>query len=353
MAMREATVRKPVGAGHGTAGERAHLSAFSGIPDLLESFDIPSASLLKRYGWTDADLCDPDCTGSFRDMSRLLEDCMRATRCPYFGLLLGCTAGLSSLGLVGRLARHSPTVGEGLAVLGEYFSLHDTGGNVDVTIESGSATLTYTLHATGIAAPDQVHDFLAGTMVNVLRQLCGADWRPSLVMLPRKRPSRLAQYRTSLGDSLQFDSARTAVVFPVRRLEQPVAGADPLLRRLLLREVCAGFENQGPMVRADVRRAIVALLHERRCSRREVAGALGLHERTLCRCLQASGTTFQQILDEVRSELAEQLLRNTHAPMSEISRELGFRSPTVMARAFRRWHGISPREYRSGLRRPH
>ena len=353
MPTRELTAREP-GPGRGSAaGERAHLSVFSGIPDLLESFDVPSAPLLQRYGWTDADLCDPDRTASFRDMSRLLEDCMRATRCPCFGLLLSRSAGLSSLGLVGRLVRHSPTVAEGLEVLGRYFSLHDTGGTVDVTVESGTAMFTYALHATGIAAPDQVNDFVVGTMVNVMRQLCGADWRPSLVLLPRKRPSRLAPYRDSLGDSLQFDTARPAVAFASRWLEQPVAGADPLLRRLLLREVCAGFENQGPMVRADVRRAIVAQLHAGHCSRREVARALGLHERTLCRCLQASGTTFQQLLDEVRSELAEQLLRNTHAPMSEISRELGFRSPTVMARAFRRWHGVSPREYRSGMRRPH
>jgi len=353
MATHGRTAREPGSAGGGTAGERAHLSAFSGIPDLLESFGIPSGPLLQRYGLTDGDLQDPDRTGSFRDMSRLLEDCMRATRCPYFGLLLSRVSDLSSLGLIGRLARHSPTVGEGLEVLGKYFSLHDTGGNIDVVIDGDTAAFIYTLHATGISAPEQVHDYVVGTMLNTLRQLCGVGWRPSLVMLPRKRPQRLAPYREVLGASLQFDAARTAVIFPARWLAQPVAGADPLLRRLLLREVCAGVEYPAPLLRSDVRRAIVVSLHKRRCSRHEVARMLGLHERTLCRCLQASGTTFQHLLEEVRSELAGQLLCNTHASMSEISQELGFRNPTVMARAFRRWHGVSPREYRSGMRRPH
>lgn len=353
MATRDRKGPAPRGFRGGTAGDRAHLSAFSGIPDLLESFGVPSVPLLQRFGLTDADLHDPDRTGSFTDMSLLLERSVRATRCPHFGLLLSRTADLYSLGLVGRLVRHSPTVGEALGALGSYFSLHDTGGNVHVALEGDVATFSYTLHAAGIAAPEQIHDFVVGTMVNVLRQLCGADWRPSLVMLPRKRPQKVAPYREVLGDSLQFDAARTAVVFPTRWLSQSIPGADPLLHRLLLREVCAGIDMQGPLIRSDVRRAIVTLLHERHCSRHAVAGILGLHERTLCRCLQASGTTFQQLLDEVRSELAQQLLRNTRAPMSEIACELGFKNSTVMARAFRRWKGMSPRDFRNELQRVH
>lgn len=339
--------------GGGTAGHRAHLSAFSGIPELLESLGVPSAPLLQGYDLTEADLHDPDRTGSFRDMSRLLERCVRATRCPYFGLLLSRTADLHSLGLVGRLARHSPTVGEALCALGAYFPLHDTGGNLDVAIEGDVVTFRYTLHATGIAAPEQAHDFVVGVMVNVMRQLCGAGWQPSLVMLPRKQPQHAARYREVLGDSLQFDAARTAVAFPARWLSRPVPGADPILHRLLLREVRAGMDMKGPLICGDVRQAIVNLLHEKRCSRGEVARALGLHERTLCRSLQASGTTFQHLLDEVRSGMALLLLRDTRAPMSEIADELGFRNSTVMARAFRRWNGMSPRDFRNALQRPH
>jgi len=337
----------------GPAGDRALLSAFSGLPALLDSFDVPSAPLLKRYGLTEADLGDSDRAGSFRDMSRLLEQCTQETQCSYFGLLLGSTADLFSLGLVGRLARHSPTVGEAVEALGTYFSLHDTGGTVDLVADGDTATFSYTLHATHVAAPEQLHDFVVGMMVGVLRQLCGADWRPSLVMLPRKRPPKLAPYRTVLGGALRFDSARTAVAFPGSWLARPVEGADPLLHRLLLREVCAGIEKHGALIGNDVRRVIIALLHEGHCSRGEVAHALNLHERTLCRYLQASGTTFQYLLDEVRSEIAQQLLRHTHASMSEIAHELGFRNSTVMARAFRRWQGMSPRDFRNEPQRPH
>ena len=129
--------------------------------------------------------------------------------------------------------------------------------------------------------------------------------------------------------------------------------ADPILYRLLLREACASVEEKEPLVCSNVRRAIIRLLHEGRCSRREVAQMLGLHERTLGRALHASGTTFQQLLDDTRSELARQLLHDTHVPISHIARELGFRDSTVLTRAFRRWNHVSPREYRNGLRSVH
>lgn len=347
MGTRERTRRTSGEVSNGSAGARVELTTLSGLPDLVRSFGIPSESVLGPFGLTDADLQEPGRTGSSRDLSRLLDECAQMTHCPHFGLLLSRSADLLSLGMVGRLAQHSPTVGAAIEGLGTYFALHDSGGTVDVFVKGEEATLRYTLHAAGLAAPEQIHDFVAGVMINVMRGLCGADWRPTLVMLSRKRPKKITPYRELLGNWLKFDAIRTAVVFPRRWLARPVPGADPLLYRLLLREVCDSIGKPGALIRSDARRAIVRLLHAGRASRREVARALGLHERTLSRCLQLCGTTFQELLDEVRSEAAQQLLRETQVPIAQIARELGFMNSTVMARAFRRWNGMSPRDYRS------
>lgn len=333
---------------HASTGARVLLSAFSGLPELLESFRVPCASILRQHGLTQADLNAPDRSGSFHDMSRLLEQCVGVTGCRHFGLLLSRSVGLRSLGLPGRLAQHSVTVQAALEGLADSLELHDSGAELDLVVEAETATFSYAVHASRVAAVEQVYDFTLGAMTNVLRELCGADWRPRLVMLPRRLPATLEPYHAILGSSLQFSATKAAVVFPSRWLAQPVPGADPFIYRLLLREVGAAQETNSPLINRDVHRAIVAQLHEGHCSRGEVAKALGLHERTLCRQLQSSGTTFQHMLDDARSELAQQLLRNTRAPVTLIARQLGFRSSTVMARAFRRWTGLSPREYRSG-----
>jgi len=329
------------------------LSAFSGLPGLLESFGAPSAMILRRHGLTRADLDEHERTGSFQSMSRLLDQCVEVTGCRHFGLLLSRSVNLRSLGLPGRLAQHSPTVGAALEGLVDCLELHDSGADLDLRVERETARFSYTIHASGIDAAEQVYDLSLGAMINVMRELCGTDWYPTLVMLPRRLPPDLAPYHATLGSSLQFSATSGAVVFPNRWLTHPVSGADPIIHRLLLREIRAELEDSNPLVCRDVRRAIVAQLHRGHCSRREIAEVLGLHERTLCRQLRIAGTTFQHILDEIRSELAQQLLRETQAPVTQIARQLGFGNSTVMARAFRRWNGVSPRQYRSGRQVAH
>jgi len=344
------TPRSPPG---GPTSARALLTAFAGLPDLLEGLGVPSTTLLRQYGLTPADLSDPDRTAGFGEMSLLLGRSAELTNCEHLGLLLSRSVNLRSLGLVGRLAQFAPTVEAALDGLCTYFSVHDTGGVIDVLVEHETATFTYTIHATGVTAPEQVYDLATGVMRNIMLELCGAEWRPTLVMLPRKLPRNIAPYRAMFEAPLHFDTVRAAVAFPARWLSQPVPGADPVLYRLLLGAAQTRVEEGNPLVCGDVRRVIINLLHAGDCSRREVARMLGLHERTLCRRLHSSGTTFQELLDEVRSEMAQQLLHDTHVPVAQIARALGFRNSTVMARAFRRWNGLSPREYRNGLRRPH
>jgi AraC-like DNA-binding protein len=337
----------------GSARSRVLLSAFRGLPDLLEKFRVPAAAVLRQYGLTKAHLDESDRTGSFTDMSRLLAHSAAATNCPHFGLLLGRTVNLRSLGVVGRLARHASTVETALDGLVTYFAMHDTGATLDVRVESEAATFSYTIHATAVAALEQVYDFSMAAMASVMNELCGAGRRPTLVMLRRQLPREPRPYHEIFRAPLQFDALQAAIVFPRRWLALPVPTADPILYRLLLREVRAGVEETEPLVCRDVRRSIIQLLHEQHCSRSEVAHMLGLHERTLCRRLHSCGTTFQDLLDETRSMMAQQLLRDTHVPISRIARELGFSDSTVMARAFRRWNGMSPREYRNGLRQAH
>jgi len=337
----------------GSTSARVLLSVFSGLPALLERFGVHSAGILQQYGLTRADLNEPDRSGSYHDIGRLLHHCVGVTGCRHFGLLLSRSVNLRSLGLPGRLAQHSPTVQTALEDLAACFRLHDSGAEIDLVAGPEEATFSYTIHANGVVAVEQVYDLALGAMTNVMRELCGDDWRPTLVMLPRRLPATLEPYQSVLEPQLQFSATRATVVFPGRWLAQPVPGADPYIYRLLQREATSLLDQTNPLICRDLRRVIVSMLHDGHCSRREVAQVLGLHERTLCRQLRSAGTTFQHLLDEVRSELAQQLLGNTQAPITQISQQLGFRSSTVMARSFRRWTGMSPRQYRSGHRQVH
>ncbi len=336
-----------------SAGARVLTSALSGIPGLLERFGVRSEPVMAQFDLTSERMLEPHRAAGYADMSRLIGVCARKTRCEHFGFLLGSTVHLNSLGIIGRLAKHAPSAGMALRGLSEYFFLHDDGATLEIRTEGDSASFDYLIHAHGVEASAHVYDMTVAAMFNVMVELCGPSWRPALARLPRTAPRDAYPYHARLRCPVEFNSCHASLVFARRWLAQPVQGADSMLYDLILKEVRAEAGHQERLLAVQTRQVIADLLRNGRCSRHEVADHLGLHERTLCRCLQSCGTTFQYLLDDTRCELAQQLLHDTTMPIARIADSLGYRNPTVLARAFRRWTGMSPRRYRDGATQLH
>lgn len=328
---------------------RVHLTVMGGLPDLLERFGVESAVVLRTENLTKEDFEDPQRSEPFEVLDRLLSTCVRRTRCEHFGLLLGGYVDLHSFGITGRLVRNAPSVGSALQDLRNYFVLHDTGGAPSIAIHDGTVTASYGIHSTRIRNTDQAYDLSVHALMNILRQLCGRGWRPDVVLLPRKRPAQPRPYRDIFEAPIRFDSLQAGLQFPTRWLNRAVEGADPLLHSLLRDRATTELAQQDPMLHGEVRRAITETLPNGKCSRASTARRLRMHPRTLGRRLQQSGTTFQRLLDSVRSDLAKLLLHDTRLPISRIAVSLGYQDPTVFTRAFRRWTGMTPREFRAGL----
>jgi AraC-like DNA-binding protein len=328
---------------------RVNLSAFHGLPDVLAGFNVPSEPILRSANLTRQDLQEPGRSAPFPEVDRLISLCVRRTRCPHFGLLVGQHVNLQSLGIAGRLARNASSVGAALQELAAHFVLHDSGGVPSVAIHGATATLTYSIHTAGVRNADQVYDQSIVSMINVMRQLCGEGWKPDAILLPRKRPADIRPYREILGAPLRFDAVQAAIVFPAFWLARPIADADPLLHMVLEDRASADLLGQEPMLHNDVRRTIRLLLPAGQCSRADVAMRLGIHPRTLGRRLQESGATFQALLDDMRAQMAKQLLLDTRLPVARVAAAVGYRDPTVFTRAFARWTGRTPSEFRLEL----
>ena len=327
---------------------RTHAAMLGGLPEVLSRFGISWEPLLEAEGLTLADIQAPERRVSFSAVDRISGECFRLTRCPHIGLLLAQRINLQSFGIAGRLARNAPSVGEALQGLASHFALHDTGGLISADLHAGQVTFSYGLYMTGLRHVDQIYDFCVVVLANVMRQLCGAGWKADMVLLPRLRPADVRPYREILAAPLHFNSVQAGIQFPQDWLSRPVVDADPLLHALLADHASAALQMQDPMLCDDVRRTIRLLLMADQCSRQEVARRLGMHPRTLGRRLQQCGTTFQDLLDETRLEVARQLLRGTRSSVARIAASLGYHDPTVFTRAFRRWTGTTPRDYRAG-----
>jgi AraC-like DNA-binding protein len=79
----------------------------------------------------------------------------------------------------------------------------------------------------------------------------------------------------------------------------------------------------------------------------DVAGDLNMSARSLARKLDGENTSFRTIVEEARKQLAQQLLQSTDMKLDEMAMQLGYTDTASFTRAFRRWHGVSPGQYRN------
>jgi len=132
----------------------------------------------------------------------------------------------------------------------------------------------------------------------------------------------------------------------------PLKGADPRLHstlRGLLTDAGRSSDSAGPLLRS-VREAIRPLLAKGESPRiAQVARALGMSTRTIQRRLNAQGWDFEETVDSLRQETALRLIQDTRRSLLSMSLELGFADERSLARAFRRWTGRSPSDYRARL----
>jgi len=341
--------RAGYGARPGAATVRVGVVA--AIPDLLIELGADPAEVLAEVGIDPKLFDDPNQLISHAARGRLIRHCVARTRCAHFGLLVGQRAGLRSLGLLGLLAKYESDVGAALRNLVRFLHLHGRGAGVTLTVDGDTARLAYDMLEPGIEATDQIGDGALAILFNILRALCGPEWQPVTVRFAHRRPPDLRPFQRFFDAPLQFDDEHHQLEFAADWLRRPLSEADPELRVVLLERANALTQGHREDLGAQVRAILHPALLAGRCTVDRVAALLALHVRTLHRHLRAEGTSFRALADEVRHEIARQLLGDTTLDVAEVASALGYADASAFRRAFHRWTGTTPSQWRR-QRRP-
>jgi len=320
-----------------------------GIPRLLAAKGIAVAPVVEAVGLPAATFADADVALPVGVVGELLACCAEATNDPHFGLHAGQLAGLPSFGVDGFVVQNSPDVATALRNLERHLAFHDRAGIVSVTVQHDAAALVYELTRTDV--PGRVH-ILGGAMAiacNLMRALCGEAWTPQEAWFAFRKPVDVGPYRRFFRAPVRFDADACMLLFPAATLAQPVVGANPVLYRILEGELC-GAEDKATTPFAERLACLVRrTLGSGGASLERVAALLAMHPRTLNRRLQEQGTTFHEVVDEVRSAMSRAMLADSDASLTDIAASLGYADASAFARAFRRWTGVAPSAWR---RRP-
>lgn len=188
-----------------------------------------------------------------------------------------------------------------------------------------------------------------------VRALVGPDARPRIVRFRHPRPADTREHAALFACELHFDAPHSELELSNDLLERPLPHANETYRSIFERQVDQALARLSTRsgLAADVREAARAALCSGHCSLASTARAMGIGARTLQRKLQTEGTSFGELIEALRRELAETYLAQD-VPIQEIAWQLGYKTPSAFHHAFKRWTGKTPNTLRaagSGRRR--
>ena len=313
-------------------------------------FGLDPAELMRAALIDPLDFRDPDARVPFVKILRLWQTIAERQPDPVIGLRLGSAMTVRELGLVGYVMTHSSSLGEALRQLSRYCRIISEAVRIRLVESRQSVSLELQAHPALDVLRHPVNARLA-TVLAASREITGTDLTPVAVCLPFPRPRRTRDYARFFRCALRFDQPTTAMIFRREQMRLPVAAADPTLAGYLDELAVGKLRSlaEGQTLIGRVRQAMWSRLSTGTPTLRQIAADLAIGERSLQRRLQADGTSFARLLENLRREVATELLGDRRLAVYELAFLLGYSEPSAFNRAFRRWTGSSPSQYRAAV----
>lgn len=291
---------------------------------------------------------DPDGRVSHEMFCALWQELIRRSGDPYIGLRLPEFTQRESWYVLGYAVLNSPNLGKALERMVQYIPLLHTGVELTLTIEKNVARLTHNIPASPVPVPAVLGQWAIANIVWSFRRATGVEWIPLQVKFQHPQPPDISVYRDQFRAPIFFDHPVDELVLDVEQLKLPLLKADPGLDVILNRHV-KELLTRLPKTNTFVDSVYWAISEGLRCGdvgMETIAKRLSYTPRTFQRKLKEAGTSYTDLLDQMRQQLSVHYLREAPLAVNEIAFLVGFSESSAFHRAFKRWTGISPSEFR-------
>lgn len=308
----------------------------------------PMDALLVKVGIDKHLLKNPEQRFAVSQVFQLYDLAVESSQTPDLGLYLGRIGYLDGLNLQLYMSTVCGTFREYLNLMPSM--LRTTGDIGEVVMQADKQFLKLEWHP--LWQPSEQQRFLSDTVLTnsaaIVNSLC-------LLPVPVRRahftyaePQDLSLLRTTFGNELHFDQPVSCLYFARDSLDYPLTRLDGDLAATLVRQVGHLFADGEPQdaFLKQLRETLLRLLPQGSINIDRVAQELNLSRRTLQRRLSERGTQFQQVLQQVRADLALRYLADERLTVTEIAFLLGYSDQGSFSSAFKTWHGTSPLEHR-------
>lgn len=338
--------------GAGPDDPLVHSRNLNGLPHYLALRGLDYSTLAHRAGIADADTTATDTYVPLDAFTHVLEQAADATKDDSFALRWTAQDEGSSHGSLALCLRYAPTLRIALETLLQFVTLQIDVSMPTVRVDGGAAIFSWS-YSPLVRRQNQTADRDACLFISWLCANLPRSEHPVEVKLMRPRPKSAVLHRSLLAPNLVFGAERNEICFAEHSLTLHNPAADPHLFNALcelnVRLLIERRRRDDFVLR--VREEIIGMgkLNEGVVAVDSIARRLGMSTRGLQRRLSASGTTFHQLLDDLRRDAAKIMLAETDLLVSEIAYRLGFSSIGNFTRAAKRWYGMPPREFRGRM----
>jgi AraC-like DNA-binding protein len=314
---------------------------------IIQSSPSPfTAELLEGAGFSAADLARPETRIPHRVLMSVLEAWVAHTGDETIGLRAGAVAEAGDMEAIEYVARSCSTFREAIECARRYMHLVNEAADVSL-IDQGEHTLWRYRVTDDVPQPRASNDFVIVAAARFSMRCVKIERPAPEVHFMHAAPSNLDAYAAFSGSVLKFGMPHNGYLLERRVLDTPMRGANPRMHAAFDKYARELSERAAVGTRSRARDAICARLGAGEMCMESVAAALGMSVPTLRRRLEDEGTTFTDLVDDVRRDLAERYLRDSQRSISEIASLLGFAHAPAFHKAFRRWKGVTPREHRA------
>lgn len=321
------------------------------VMQLLEFVDDQQAtqSLLFNSGISPEDLEKDDGLVSYRQATQVITNTYQFTGCETLGLEVGGRLNIMDAGILGYAMLNSATMGEVLAIGCKYYRIAQTMMEIKVVEKEEGLCLQ------GVVPFDLpeifhryvVEKFFSGVQY-VLSQVCGQPIELLEFRCTYSKPEYVERYQLAFNCPVVFDSSVNELVFPVSTADIKVPQANrhnASMSEKICQDILSVYVPEDSLS-MRVKQCLVRSGREFP-GEETVAKEMNMASRTMRRLLREEDTNFREIVKSVRCDLAKEYLLKSELTVEQIAHLLGYVESTNFRRAFKKWMGVSPREFRN------
>lgn len=317
------------------------------VLDACERLGLDTNDILSKSGLERAIVYAPDARLPSDKADAVWRNAYAAAGDPRLALHAAEALPFGAFKVIDFVVANAPTVGEGLSRVARYFVLLDRRGTLEI-IEGEPMRLRMT--AVGGTVPPPAQEFTLAAVALRSRTSAGMPWPLRQVELAFDAPDDVSELERVFGCPVRFGAPHPELVIDGAVWTAPVEKADPTLLAVLddhAKRLIAELPAGEPSLGSQLRRVLHEQLRGGDTSVATVAKRLGFGERTLQRRLKELDIAYADVLSEIRGSLAREYLRDPAVSLAEAAWLLGFAEQSTFTRAFKRWTGQTPGQWRA------